>query len=198
MKYDLCFQLSRTESAYFQKPTSSDIKSMIFSKRKYTIDKFVEDIKEGYSFAYCFQTENKPFKTYQKTNDNFDFTNVVVFDIDNSIIPMRELINTLPMKPTVAYTTPSNREKTFEYRFRLVYCFDDIMTSIKEYQEVYDKLKYKLDLSISDNCMRSPSQMFNGNADLNVDVYVSYQTYDLDTIKRTKLINQKKKTYILM
>lgn len=191
MQYELNFPLSRTESAYFQKPTSSDIKSMVFSKKKYTIDKFVEDIKEGYSFAYCFKTDNRPFKTYQKTNDNFDFTNVVVYDIDKSEISMKELIKTLPMKPTVAYTTPSNREKAFEYRYRLVYCFDDSMTSVKEYQEVYDKLKLKLDITISDNCMRSPSQMFNGNADLNIETYVSYRIYKLDSIKKTNLIEQK-------
>ena len=86
------FRLSRTVSAYSQKPDNETIKKkFVFNELEYTIDSFIDDVKKGYAFAYCFKF-NRPFKTTDKRNNTFSSTKIIAFDIDHNPIPMNEHI----------------------------------------------------------------------------------------------------------
>ena len=175
------FRLSRTMSAYSQKPDEETIKhDFIFNELEFTIDSFIDDVKKGYAFAYRFKF-NRPFKTTDKKNTTFSSTKIIAFDIDHNPIPMYEHIEQMSFKPTIAYTTPQN--KTLPYRFRLIYCFDEYITSIDEYTRIYYKLlKLNNIKKLKDDCMKSVAQYFNGNADKDIEVYKSEQIYKINEI----------------
>ncbi len=176
--------MSRTQISYDHKPQGTEIASMVFQKQLYTVDSFLEDVKKGYSFAYVFKDDDEPFPIKEKTIENFNYTKVVVFDVDHSRIQMNEQIDFLGLKPTIAYTTPKNNPSIGDYRFRLLYCFDQKIQ--EEYKNVYDQLKETIGLNIKDNCMSTPNQFFNGNKSSNIEIYKSNTIYTKDILKERR------------
>lgn len=199
MERNYTFTASCTHKAYKHKPIVNktlkinEYKDMIFSRKEYTIEKFIEDVKSGYSFAYCFNDNNKPFKCWMKKDENFSSTKIIAVDIDDNLISMNDYIEQLPLKPTIAYTSPSNMQEGKGYRFRLIYCFDDEIKSVSEYKRVYYYLIYKNSIELEDDCMQSPSQLYNGNANDDIEIYQSDNIYNLkNIIISIESINQNK------
>lgn len=200
MERKYTFTASCTHKAYKHKPIVdkalkiNEYKDMVFSRKEYTIEKFIEDVKSGYSFAYCFNDNNRQFKCSLKNDKNFSSTKIIAVDIDDNLISMNEFIEQLPLKPTIAYTSPSNMQEGKGYRFRMVYCFDDEIKSVNEYKRVYYYLIDKNSIKLEDNCMQSPSQLYNGNANDNIEIYQSDNIYNLkNIINSLESINQIKK-----
>ena len=75
---------------------------------------------------------------------------------------MNEFVNNLSNKPTLYYTTYSNKEN--QYRFRLVYCFDEIIENIELYKNLYlsiiDLCEKENNFTNKDNCGQSVNQQF--------------------------------------
>lgn len=116
-------------------------------------------ISEGYCFTYCYEDYDEEFGQSDKTIENFRYTQVIGVDIDDSTVPMRDYIQGLDIKPTMAYTTRNNKVKG--YRFRLLYAFNQKIIGKENYGGVYRWLTSSMDLK--DDCMARCNQQMAGN-----------------------------------
>lgn len=151
-------------------------------------------IKLGYAYGGIFETENDLITPKQRNNKNWRGSQIITFDIDNcqSDISLYEYIETLQQKPTIAYTTinnlirKANDDKAYS-RFRLLYCFDDIITDERTYKALYYELsQYALNHRLlderkkDDDCGVIVTQIFFGN---NSDDIITYNSNIIYNIK---------------
>lgn len=158
-----------------------------YLKTKLTVSEFINKIKDGYCYCYVFNDLDEEFGQSVKTLNNFLYSNVLSIDIDDSQIEMNRYIDNLSIKPTFAYTTPSNGVKG--YRFRLVYIFNDKIKGVEDYKAAYKALISKLNITLTDNCASSPAQQMGGND--NAEVYVTNIVYSNDILESKSNIENK-------
>ena len=128
-----------SEKWYDTKPTPYDITRMKYNTVDVDIDGLVDYISQGHSFCGAMK-DNK------RERANFIGTNIITYDIDHCSIDMDTCMHALPIKPTVAYTTPSNGMDGMGYRYRLLYCLDEPMTSYEEFHMYSHSLSDQLTL----------------------------------------------------
>ena len=149
-------ELSLSVDYYMSKP--KNIAQIRYKRRTFTQNSLMIVLKTGYCVAHCFKTQNEIFTQSEKTNDNFEYTQMIGIDIDDCDTDMETFIKRLEKKPTFAYTTFSNGIKG--NRFRMIYLFNQKIDSIPLYKAVYNWITEGL--NINDNCMRSVSQQMFG------------------------------------
>ena len=167
--------VSTTDSNF--KPTPKDIAKMQYQKRTVDIDAFIQYIRKGHSFCYCFDDMDEVFDNSTKTKDNFSYTNVIAIDIDDSEICLNDYIESMRHKPTLAYTTYSNTLKGF--RYRLVYVFRQKIMGLENYGNTYNGILSANGMQVQDNCMKSANQCFIGNGSNNIEIICSGALYDV-------------------
>lgn len=169
------FNLSVSTTESKSKPTEKDIARMRYRKQSIDIDTFINYVREGRTFCYCFDDMDEAFGNRTKTQNKFRYTNVIAIDVDDSTLPITEYVNSLTYKPTVAYTTYSNKVKG--YRFRLVYVFTDKIIGVENYATAYNGILSANGMALVDNCMKSVSQCFIGNGSKDVEIINSGRFY---------------------
>lgn len=153
---DKQIELSLSVDYYLNKP--KNIAQIRYHRYTLTQKSLMIVLKSGYCIAHCFRTMNEIFTQSEKTNDNFEYTQMIGIDIDDCETDMGTFIKRLEKKPTFAYTTFSNGVKG--NRFRMIYLFNQKIDSIPLYKVVYNWITDGL--NINDNCMRSVSQQMFG------------------------------------
>ena len=153
---DKQIELSLSVDYYLNKP--KNIAQIRYKRRTFTQNSLMIVLKTGYCVAHCFRTQNEIFTQTEKTNDNFEYTQMIGIDVDDCDTDMETFIKALKRKPTFAYTTFSNGIKG--NRFRMIYLFNQKIDSIPLYKAVYNWITEGL--NINDNCMRSVSQQMFG------------------------------------
>lgn len=185
---DKQIELSLSVDYYLAKP--KNIAQIRYKRRTFTQNSLMVVLKTGYCVAHCFKTQNEVFTQSEKTNDNFEYTQMIGVDIDDCQSDMETFIGGLERKPTFAYTTFSNGIKG--NRFRMIYLFNQKIDSIPLYKAVYNWITEGL--NINDNCMRSVSQqMFGTNFAAkwyNSDVWYDVPHFD-ESINTNQSINIK-------
>ena len=146
---DKQIELSLSVDYYLNKP--KNIAQIRYHRHTLTQKSLMIVLKSGYCVAHCFKTQNDVFTQSEKTNDNFEYTQMIGIDIDDCETDMETFIKRLEKKPTFAYTTFSNGVKG--NRFRMIYLFNQKIDSIPLYKAVYNWITDGL--NINDNCMRS-------------------------------------------
>lgn len=189
MENTFTFNLSISTKNYIGKNQSWN--TTTYLKTKLTLSEFINKIKDGYCYCYVFNDLDEEFGQSVKTLNNFLYSNIISIDIDDSKIEMNRYIDNLSIKPTFAYTTPSNGVKG--YRFRLVYIFNDKIKGVEAYKAAYKALISKLNIMLTDNCASSPAQQMGGND--NAEVYTSNVIYNNDILE-TNPINDNKPTEV--
>ena len=173
------FEISISTQAY---PDKNLIKwnSMEYQRQSITVEEFAHLIKEGRCFCHSFKTRELLFGLAEKTDKNFLAADMVFVDIDDSVIDMNDFVGRLTKKPTLYYTTPNNHteKSNYKYRFRLCYLFCLSIYTVESYHSLYDSIveSIKQDIQglvIKDNCGRTPSQQFSGNAKSDCELYVT-------------------------
>ena len=156
---NLSFNLSVSTTSYRDKKDINWSK-VVYSNSRINLNLFEELIKLGYNFCYNFNKNN--FNQSEKKIENWVNTSIIFIDIDDSDVEMNEFVNNLSNKPTLYYTTYSNKEN--QYRFRLVYCFDEIIENIELYKNLYlsiiDLCEKENNFTNKDNCGQSVNQQF--------------------------------------
>ena len=169
-----CFNISISDRCYDHKPTPEDYKAMTFHVENLNADELLDRIREGYSICHIF-------KNNRRIKNNFMYTNEVFIDVDDSTIPMEELVKECELQPTIAYTTFSDGKNGL-HRFRIIYVFGDSIKTEEEYKCLYFNLLSLLHLENNkDNCGSSVTQLMNGNASDNIRVYSSNKIYNTDS-----------------
>ena len=171
------FRLSVSLMGGCKKPQGAEFNRINFRKEVLSLSQFEEYVRDGRTFAYCFDDGDKVFSITDKKKEKFRYTEVIVYDVDDSTVPMDKYVEGLPYKPTFAYTTYSNGVKG--YRFRLVYVFDEPIVGHADYKKAYLIVAEANGLCLSDNCMKSAAQCFIGNGSGKVETYRSDYVYSL-------------------
>ena len=156
IEMDKQIELSLSVDYYLSKP--KNIAQIRYRRRTFTQNSLMVVLQTGYCVAHCFITNNEVFTQSEKTNDNFEYTQMIGVDIDDCNTDMETFIAGLKRKPTFAYTTFSNGIKG--NRFRMIYLFNQKIDSIPLYKAIYNWITEGL--NINDNCMRSVSQQMFG------------------------------------
>lgn len=180
---DKQIELSLSVDYYLNKP--KNIAQIRYKRRTFTQNSLMVVLKTGYCVAHCFKTNNEVFTQSEKTNDNFEYTQMIGIDIDDCDKDMETFIKGLERKPTFAYTTFSNGVKG--NRFRMIYLFNQKIDSIPLYKAVYNWITEGL--NINDNCMRSVSQQMFGT-NFTAKWYNSDLWYDVPTFDESIITNQ--------
>lgn len=172
--------VSISELNYNKKPQGDTIRMMTFKKETLSVDELATLISEGYSFCSIFNKEE--FGTTDKTNANYQYTQVIAVDIDHSPLTFEEALKKVKTIPTIAYETFSNSLDNNSYRF--LYIFDERIEG-KELTKKYiigvnSKIEEELSIKIDANAMKV-SQYFNGNN--NQKVITNNVTYSKNDFK---------------
>ena len=156
---------------YQVKPTEEEVGKMRFHEVNLDVLDFVEKIKEGYSFTAMM-------KDNWRSMDNFEFTELLVYDIDHSDIPMDKYLQNLTIKPTVSYTSPSNTEG--DYRYRLVYLLDKPILDVNSYYRYNRSFEDQMNLTHVDSHSYEVEHYWNGS--YNCSTAISDTVLSLDDI----------------
>ena len=153
---------------YTQKPTSNDIKIMVFQEKELTIEQLAVLIQKGHAFASIFNVEGD-MSIRDKKKDNFKETWYIAYDVDHNETPMEDFVKTLKIKPSISYTTYSNKEN--DYCFRLIYVLDEPIKSSDCFKLNYISLSHELEINnVIDFKASDCSRYFNGSSNCNIIV----------------------------
>lgn len=159
-------KLSVTNRYYRTKPQSEDIKRMKFSRQFLSIQEFCQRISQGYCFCHWFNA-SESFGVSKKIMANFNCANVVFIDIDKASVQMCDYVESLNIKPTIYYTTPSNSPGENKNCFRLCYVFEDDILSPDLYQSLSLSISQALKTDVPavklDATANNCAQYMNGN-----------------------------------
>lgn len=165
------------------------------------IDTFMIHISKGYAFTSLMGREE--FGVKEKTDYNWSGSQLLVYDIDNvqNCYEMGDFVTTLTFQPTIAYTSQNNHvEKGGKSycKFRLLYIFDEVITSEDVYHGIYDYIQSTFDKSFFDssktfdNTARSVSHQFAGNPH-NIEMIRNDITYSLADFKDCETVSSVQK-----
>lgn len=150
-----------SKKSYAHKPQSIEISKMTFNKVELKVNELCSYIKEGYAFTNIFKNKGE-LTIREKKIQNFKEAWVICFDIDHNDVSMNDFVDTLTIKPTISYTTPSNGKDG--YCFRLLYILDEPITTNDEYKDIYEGFAKYLDVfDIIDAKAKDSSRYFNGS-----------------------------------
>lgn len=167
-KINVCLSKER----YDEKPLGDVISKMRWECKELTIDDFANAISNGYSFCALMQDN-------WRNRNNFICTSMLVYDIDHTSTPMSEYVSELEFKPTLAYTSPSNKEG--DYGFRLIYLLDFKLCSLDEYYTYSVSFSKQLGMKDVDEHSHLGEQYWNGNT------HCEYIIYD-DILNKNNII----------
>lgn len=150
-----------SKKSYAHKPQSIEIRKMTFNKVELKANELCSYIKEGYAFTNIFNNKGE-LTIREKTIQNFKEAWVICYDVDHNDASMYDFVDTLTIKPTICYTTPSNGVEG--YCFRLLYAIDEPITTNDEYKDIYEGFAKYLDIfDIIDAKAKDSSRYFNGS-----------------------------------
>jgi hypothetical protein len=165
------FNISISDRCYDYKPTSEDYKLISFHVENLSADELIDRIKLGHSICHVF-------KDNRRKKSHFMYASAVFIDVDDCLQPMETFLDECVLKPSVAYTTFSDG-KNGQHRFRLIYLFNEQISSAEEYKNLYYKIVSMIKLeNTKDNCGSITTQLMNGNSNSNVSIYCSYLVYN--------------------
>ena len=147
--------------SYAQKPQPIEIRKMTFNKVELKANELCSYIKEGYAFTNIFNNKGE-LTIREKKIQNFKEAWIISYDVDHNDASMYDFVDTLKIKPTISYTTPSNGKDG--YCFRLLYILDEPITTNDEYKDIYEGFAKYLDIfDIIDAKAKDSSRYFNGS-----------------------------------
>ena len=147
--------------SYAQKPQPSDIRTMTFNKKELKVNELCSYINNGYAFTNIFNNKGS-LTIKEKKIENFKEAWIISYDVDHNDVSMEDFVETLTIKPTICYTTPSNGIEG--YCFRLLYILDEPITTNDEYKDIYEGFAKYLDIfDIIDAKAKDSSRYFNGS-----------------------------------
>lgn len=189
-------------NGYNTKPSATLIPRIEFSNKDVNLFQLKEAIMNGHAISAVFRTKDKKYTQNQRKMENIIGIQFVMLDIDDSSCENIDmLIETLVILPTMAYTTYNHKVKG--NRYRLLYIFNDIITNVDVYRQLYDQIVEKNNLQC-DPCGSNPAQMILGTYGQMADIRTFDKTYSLNDfdikykmiIDNTKAKKQKSDTKI--
>lgn len=160
-------RLSVSKQGFASKPKREEMHSITFNTVEIGSPVILLDkICHGYLFDchYRLQGDYKfinPDKSTHIKKDNYIGSWFVVIDCDHQKLCMDDFCETLLDKPTFAYESFSNRED--DYRFHLVYCFDEEIVGKENYEKIFSIICKRNNIEY-DPQAASPFQLSHGTS----------------------------------
>lgn len=163
---------------------------------------FLRKLAEGYAFTSLMNTPS--FTVRDKKDANWRGSQLLVFDLDNvkSKYNMSDFLSSLQYPHSMAYTSQNDHipsKGSINCRFRLIYVFEEPITSKEIYQGIYDYIKSTFDTSFFDpsnafdNTSRSVSHQYAGNATSNMEMAATDWVYSISDFSEHVSSSVKKK-----
>lgn len=186
---------------------------LVFTPSIVDLEEITSYINDGYALSHLFyNSSNSTFTTRQKKNDNFISSQLIAIDLDNcEYSTLSSLLNDIELVPSIAYTTLSHKTVDAEgkdkgNRYRLLYAFNEKITSVAEYRHMYNcvvsYLKQQIPTLEDDTKMVNPAQMFFGSScstdNVNKEVYnnnVVYNKSEFTKFRTTSKSDKKISTF---
>lgn len=159
----------------------------------------LQQLLEGRVFCHLFNPKHYrkdgSFGSSEKTNENFIGSYIIGVDVDKtSYNSMKDYIEKLSIKPTLSYTSYSNKQMGKGARFRLIYVFKELIENPYFFRYAATKLNNILEKEtgelLEDECNKRCSQYFNGTNRYNSSIILDYDytgnIYDLEDIGVSK------------
>lgn len=156
---------SLSMSGFKEKPLKSRIGSLRWNKKDLSIDDLEYHIKNGYALTGIYSAPY-PLNMKDRNSKNFMFTSFVMIDLDEDYeCGLKELVESLSIPPTIAYTTFNHQQPNYGNRYRLFYVCDQPISSPEDYVGLYNYICQRCDLpkKLNDNCGRSIYQLCFGS-----------------------------------
>jgi len=181
------FEVSVSVDTYPSKPCKEDYEDMVFRRTSLNVQELKEHILEGHSFCHNFS--RNVFMSFFTANKNFSDANFLVFDFDHSPVSFEYVLSNIKIKPSISFQTLSNSDTDF--RFKLIYLFDNPITTIQDYKFktdmlfnfAFNKKDYEIIKPAMDMSCYSAVQLFLGtNENKKIEI--------TDTVISLDLLNQ--------
>lgn len=155
-------KISLSTTGFNSKPSSKDIAQLEYNQVDVTIDNLIDYISDGYCFCnlYDFDDTFKFVGKGVKVN-HYAGSYSINIDLDHQQQPIEETYNNCTLKPTFCYTSWSNSNDNYSYRF--IYCFDSMIEGVEHYKNIYNELCTINNLEY-DKHAESPYQYMNGTS----------------------------------
>lgn len=162
-----------------------------FYKTSVSCQELLHYLLDGHCFCHVFNPQSVrsdgTFGSHQKTNENFQYSQVIGIDVDcTNYGSVEEYVEKLSLKPSLYYTSYRNLIDGNGPRFRLLYVFDQRITSIYLFKFLADKLVRTIQNDTGetgrndngnryiDECGIRATQYFNGTCKDNPHIVLSY------------------------
>ena len=139
--------------------------SLKYKKTEIRLSQLTELIKQKYAFCGVFDDEE--ITQLQKTKSNWVGAYIVPIDLDERKMPYEEFIELIEESeicPNLAYRTANDGTKG--NRYRLLYCFDEMIVNETLYKQIYDGIVRQIEELTKDknqdNCGGVITQSFAG------------------------------------
>lgn len=193
------FTLGISVNRYNEKPVKFD-NSIKYIKQSLTIEQLASYIKNGHVITHNFKdTFDEEFIKSNITIANFDYTYIVLIDVDDCKYNMNDFLSFVDIKPSLAYTTSSNINNVSN-RFRIAYLFNKAIRSNEEYKEVANAIVEYFKSVVpnyehNDNTCINSSQVMFGNPKQNIEIIYNDNTYDKDKFSVSFCIKEKREEH---
>lgn len=146
-------------------------------------DTLLNCLIHGHAFCNLFKPEKTrkdgSFGSSQKTYQNFAGSYTIGVDIDQTNYEsVEEFVSVLTLKPTLYYTSYSNKQEGKGARFRLIYVFDEMIWNKFFFRYVAWQINAMIERDtkerITDDCNLRCTQYFNGTNVDDTSLVVSY------------------------
>lgn len=188
------FTIGISTTAFTTKPIRFD-NSIKYNKRNINIEQLADLIKEGRVLTHNFiGTFDDDFCKTDITIANFDYTYLVLLDIDDCALNMNDFLSLLPLKPSLAYTTSSNIDNVSN-RFRLAYLFNGPIKTNDEYKAIAKNIIGYINKNIigyvhKDNTCINASQVMYGNPNSDISIIYNEATYNVNDFANPSVLGK--------
>lgn len=149
------FTLTISKRRYLNKPTDQQAKTARYRRQQLTLNDIAALIRKGYTLSANFVDGGAEIGQKQRTYSNFESTCFVAFDMDGDFSStLEEVVDSLTLTPTLAYSTFSHQQAGIGNRYRLLYIINGGIHSIEEYRRIYDGICFDNNFQLKDNCGR--------------------------------------------
>ena len=161
-----------------------------FSREELTAEELFLKLKKGHTATSLFRRKD-PFNWYGSFAGQWEGSQVVFIDADDTIVPIYTIENNLKHKPTFIFSTQSHQMEGKKNRFRLVYVFDKVMHNRIGYDAIAQELVNEIEACIADagdkdfaldRCTFNSAGFFYGNPKSNIEYITSWCIYSPEEI----------------
>ena len=161
-----------------------------FSREVLTAEELFLKLKKGHTATSLFRRKD-PFNWYGSFAGQWEGSQVVFIDADDTIVPIYTIENNLKHKPTFIFSTQSHQMEGKKNHFRLVYVFDKVMHNRIGYDTIAQELVNEIEACIADagdkdfaldRCTFNSAGFFYGNPKSTIEYITSWCIYSPEEI----------------